>query len=61
MKNKFAFIKKTILYLQTINNEIFSMKHLQNIMLCATRTNWSVAVRIEGGDKINEALDYIRW
>ena len=62
MKNKFAFIKKTILYLQTINNEIFSMKRLQNIM-CATRTsNWSVAVRIEGGDKINEALDdCVRW
>lgn len=36
------------------------MKRLQNIIMCATRTNWSV--RIEGGDKISEALDdYIRW
>lgn len=38
------------------------MKRLQNIMLCATRTNWSVAVRIEGGDKTSEALnDCVRW
>jgi len=34
------------------------MKQVKNIiMACATRTNWSVAVRIEGGDKTNEALD----
>jgi hypothetical protein len=28
-----------------------------NTIACETRTNWSMRVRIEGGDKIMEALN----